>query len=59
MTVRAAIVDDGARVRVTWPDGAVRDVSGRWLFDHADIDGLAATLARLDAATQRENVHAD
>jgi gamma-butyrobetaine dioxygenase len=36
MTARANLLDDGRRVRVTWPDGVVREVAARWLFDHAD-----------------------
>ena len=36
MTVQAAIVGDSRAVRLTWPDGASREVAARWLFDHAD-----------------------
>ncbi len=36
MIAHAALAEDGRRVRVTWPDGVVRDIAARWLFDHAD-----------------------
>lgn len=36
MTASAILVDEGRRVRVTWPDGTSRDIPTRWLFDHAD-----------------------
>jgi len=33
---KVSLVNDARGVRVTWADGASRDVSARWLFDHAD-----------------------
>jgi gamma-butyrobetaine dioxygenase len=36
LSATAKLTDDGRGVRVTWPDGANREVSARWLFDHAD-----------------------
>ena len=65
MTVRAEIVGDGAWVRVTWPDGASRDVSGLWLFDHADDARDAASGQRehgalaLEGAAKLEAVEID
>ncbi|HXQ17605.1 MAG TPA: TauD/TfdA family dioxygenase [Caulobacteraceae bacterium] len=61
MTPQAVLTDHGTRVRVTWPDGASREIAARWLFDHADgaragVSGqrehgaLAAQGATLEAA---------
>jgi gamma-butyrobetaine dioxygenase len=36
MNAKAALVDNGGRVRLTWPDGGSREFAARWLFDHAD-----------------------
>jgi len=36
MTASATLLNDARGVRVTWADGSSRDVSARWLFDHAD-----------------------
>jgi alpha-ketoglutarate-dependent taurine dioxygenase len=36
MIAQAAIANDSRVVRLTWPDGASRNVAARWLFDHAD-----------------------
>lgn len=36
MIAQAALVKDGRFVRVIWLDGEIREVSARWLFDHAD-----------------------
>jgi gamma-butyrobetaine dioxygenase len=35
MTASATLLEDGRLVRVIWPDGVRRDLSARWLFDHA------------------------
>jgi gamma-butyrobetaine dioxygenase len=65
MTVRADIVNDGACVRVTWPEGASRDVSGLWLFDHADDARDAVSGQRehgalaLDGAARLESADID
>jgi len=36
LSATATLADDGRGVRVTWADGAARDLPARWLFDHAD-----------------------
>jgi alpha-ketoglutarate-dependent taurine dioxygenase len=36
LTAKATLAEDARVARVTWADGASRDVSARWLFDHAD-----------------------
>ena len=48
MSAQATLGDNGAHVRVTWSDGASRDIAARWLFDHADD-------ARDGASGQREH----
>ena len=36
MSVQASIAPDGRSVWLAWPDGIVREIGARWLFDHAE-----------------------